>query len=76
MAEAITLASLQKPFAKNDWPEKLVCKRCKIEKEAEAFVKDIKLKDGRKNRCRECDKEVREENRLAKKPSSEEFFDF
>lgn len=76
MAQAIMLVNIQKPFKKSEWPEKLVCKRCKKEKEAEAFVKDIKLKDGRKNRCRECDKEVREENKLAKKPSSPEYFDF
>jgi hypothetical protein len=76
MAEAIMLVNIQKPFKKAEWPAKLVCKRCKVEKEAEAFVKDIKLKDGRKNRCRECDKEVREENRLAKRPSSAEYFDF
>jgi hypothetical protein len=76
MSQAITLANIQKPFKKSEWPEKIVCKRCKAEKEAKEFVKDIELQTGRKNRCRACDREVRIELEQSKKPSSDEFFNF
>lgn len=77
MAE-ITLARMNNTKRLEDFvpPEKIVCKKCKVEKPKEEFAVSPSCRYGRRRVCRSCEKEQVKANQEAKKVDKTLYFDF
>ena len=51
---------------KEDFSSMKTCFKCGVEKEFDAFYKHPRMKDGRVNKCKECNKKDVRENRASK----------